>query len=324
MVLALVLANPPLRAEPGASGQGAEPQRVRLSDIAELEQLVELYMAGQYERCTKELGALLDPRGPAPFRDAGVIERGRLYLSSCALLAGNRETARAALKAALEANPLMSAPDSLTFPPPVVSLYLEVRDEVETLIAKREQEQLAELRRQAEEAALAERQRDEEERLLFKLASEETVVAHGSRVVASLPFGAGQFQNGATALGITFLASEVLLSATVITSAAIFSEYRTYQYAPGTTAQQRAGYDASATVAVTSTLLLLGVTALGIVEANLSFAPQRIVGIRTRKLPPELERKRPREPTPPPSGSSIRPILHVDDQGALFGVSGTF
>lgn len=301
----------------------------RLSDTAELDQLVELYMAGEYERCTAELSVFLDPKSRSPFRDAGAIERGRLYFASCSLLAGDRERARAALRAALEANPLMSAPDSLTFPPPVVSLFLEVRDEVEALIAKREQEHLAELRRQADEAALAERKKVEQEQLLYKLAAEETVIVQNTRVLAMLPFGAGQFQNGDETLGIVFAASELVLGVVLVASAARHAEvYGTavlyvdsYQSVPPSV---REAYTVSATLAVASTFALIGVTALGIVEANLNFRKEKVLGVRPRPLPPGLAPAPKQSPEASTRTIRLSPILAVDDKGGYLGVRGSF
>lgn len=310
-----------------APASSTSPPRTRLSDTAELDQLVELYMAGEYDRCTSELSVLLDPKSRAPFRDAGAIERGRLYFASCSLLAGDRERARAALRAALEANPLMSAPDSLTFPPPVVSLFLEVRDEVEALITKREQEQLAEFRRQAEAAAAAERKKQEKEQLLYKLASEETVVARQSRWLAMLPLGAGQFQNGDTTLGVVFLTSELLLGAALITSAALHADaYATsvlYSQAKQSIPDNvRQTYDVTATLAVASTFALVGVTALGIVEANLKFRPERVLGVRSRPLPPELQSSSRSEP----EARALRlvPEVAIHPAGGYLGLRGTF
>jgi hypothetical protein len=221
----------------------------------------------------------------------------------------------------------MSAPDSLTFPPPVVSLFLEVRDEVEALIAKREQEQLAELRRQAEAALAAERKKVEQEELLYKLASEETVVARQSRWVAMLPFGAGQFQNGDETLGVVFAVSEVVLGAALITSASLHAEaYSTavlyVEANQGVPADVRQSYDVTATLAVASTFALVGVTALGIVEANLKFRRERVLGVRPRPLPPGLE--------PPAHSDSLTkvprflPTVAVHGQGGYIGVIGHF
>src|SRR5690606_17697043 len=158
------------------------------------------------------------------FEDRGIIEKGPLYFASCALLDGHRTKSRRALRAALEENPLMPSPDSLTFPPPVVSLFLEVRDEVQQLIAEREKEQLLQLRRENELARRRAEQREYRERLLEKLAREESVVRQSSRPLATVPFGVGQFQNGHEEVGALFLVSETLLLGTAVPSGIILAD----------------------------------------------------------------------------------------------------
>ncbi len=265
--------------------EAAEPDP-RLSDSAELDQIVELYMAGQYDRCTEELEVLLDPQADVPFRNAGVIERARLYYASCSILAGRREPARRALRAALEANPLMPAPDSLTFPPPVVSLFLEVRDEVQQLVAEREQEQLEEMQRKAEAAERRAEARRERERRLRELAARETVVARNSRVIASLPFGAGQFQNGNTSLGAALLVTEAVLAASSLTGTVYYSELRAL--GPDAGSQLNTPMNISYQVSLISSVALLSVTALGILEAHVSYKRERVLQVRKRELPKEL------------------------------------
>ena len=88
----------------------------RLSDRGELDRIIELYLAGRYQPCAEQLGVFLDPKNPGGFEDEAVVERGRLYFASCSLLQGQHESARSALRKALEQNPLMQSPDSLTFP----------------------------------------------------------------------------------------------------------------------------------------------------------------------------------------------------------------
>lgn len=299
----------------------ADSNAPRLGDEAELDQVIELYMAGQYERCTSRLSTFLDSKGASPFRDAGVIERARLYYASCSILAGRREPARRALRSALEANPLMPAPDSLTFPPPVVSMFLEVRDEVEQLIAKREQEQLDEMQREAEaieQKAVMRRARDAE---LLRLASEETVVVESSRVIASLPFGAGQFQSGKPALGWTFLISEALLLGTAVTSGLIYSDLLRVGSDAGS--QVNAPLQASYDVMGVSTYALLSICALGIVEAHLTFKKERVVRVRPRALPADL-RDSEAAGTEQPRAVRLAPGVMVSPSGAHFSLTGRF
>lgn len=314
------------RQENSDDSEGEE--QVRLSDSAELDRIIELYMAGEYETCTNELSAFLDPSSDDAFDDSAIIERGRLYYASCALLSGRRERARATLREALEANPLMPSPDSLTFPPPLVSLFLEVRDEVQQLISAREEEQLAELRRKNREAETKARQRLRREAELVELAQEEAVIARNSRIVASLPFGAGQYQNGNKNLGHFFLVSEIVLVAGFATSAIVLSDLAAQRaasidgsgprLAPADFAQKR---DAAFTVAAASSWLLLGVASAGILEAHLSFKKERRLENRRRPLPAHL---RPEESVATDSSARVAPTFSVMPGGATIGLGGIF
>lgn len=302
---------------------GERDGEVRLSDRAELEQIIELYMAGQYADCSDQLADFLNPKGKAPFKDTRAIEQGRLYYASCTLLQGKRDVARRALRSALEENPLMHSPDSLTFPPPVVSLFLEVRDEVQQLITESEKEQVVRLRRENELARRRAEQRAYREREFEKLARKELVVAKNSRYLAAIPFGVGQFQNGNNVLGGALLAGESLLLVTAVSSGLILADL-TSKVAVGIEVEPynrrtRTAYD----TLTWSSWALLGTAALGILEAQLSFKPERKLGERKRKLPPELET----EPEPPRSQEDaleIEPSVSLAPSGAVFGLSGTF
>lgn len=309
-----------------AEGEAEEP---RLSDSAELDRVIELYMAGEYASCTRHLSVLLDPESTSRFRESVVVERGRLYFASCALLAGERDRAKQALVLALEDNPLMATPDSLTFPPPLVSLFLEARDDVQQLIAKREQEQLVELQKKAAEAeahALARRQREVE---LRRLAEQEVVVKRSSRWVASLPFGAGQFQAGKTEFGALMLTTQALALGTMAVSGLIYADL-------GAQAASRvelddesyiAARDLSYGVFAASSWTVLGLVAVGVLEAHLTFEPERVVGTRRRALPPELTEELGSVPKPAPAPAttlSVMPMFGPIPGGAFLGASGRF
>ncbi|GEM_PF-443533 len=301
----------------------------RLSDRAELDRIIELYMAGRYERCSAELLVFLERSNPRAFQERTVVERGRLYLASCSLLEGKRTQARSALHAALEQNPLMRSPDSLTFPPPVVSLFLEVRDEVQLLIAAREKEQVIRLRRENEEVKRRAEQREYREKELEKLAQEEIVVARNSRWIASVPFGAGQFQNGDRALGYTLAVSQGLLLATAVTSGIILRSLTT-QTSPDSSgaantpvsferinAQRDAAYSAMAW----SSWGLLGLAVLGIGEAHLNFEQERFYEKRKRDLPEDLR--------DPDSNEEVgrgnwSPQFSIGPRGGSLGLIGSF
>lgn len=98
-----------------------------------------------------------------------------------------------------------------------------------------------------------------------------------SRWVASLPFGAGQLQNGETELGIFFAASEAVLGAASIATVVMTNEL--------TSADVRGGYvditalnhriRALAMVNRISFAAWAALTGAGIAHAHVRFAPQR-------------------------------------------------
>lgn len=295
---------------------------LRLSDTAELDQLIELYMAGNYTQCSTELGVFLREDNPDRFTDPSVVERGRLYYATCALLLGDREQARLSLRAALEDNPLMPSPDSLTFPPPLVSLFLEVRDDVQQLIANREREQVLQLRRENEVARRKAEERRMREEQLAKLAAYESVVRVNSRFVAALPLGAGQFQNGHTALGTVFLVGQSVAIVSAITSLAISESIKNTgnsENADRHDQQMRALYQTMKW----STYSALGLYALSVLDAQLRFRPEIRLAARKRSLPPELKRE---ETAPPDVHSGMRwaPAVGVIKGGAFISAMGSF
>jgi hypothetical protein len=307
-----------------ASGSAARARA--LGDSAELDRVVEFYFSGQYDKCTDALSPLLEPGKVNAFTDPAVIERGRLYLATCALLSSHAEQAKSELRRALEANPLMTPPDSLTFPPPVLALFWEVREEVQALISKEEQEQVARLLRENAEAQARALERDRREQRLRTLASEQPVIAQNSRVIAWLPYGAGQYQNGDTTLGHVFLISESLFTVGAVVSASVL--LTDYAGSRGVIDESNhSQFQASYTVMTISTIALATSVALGILEANLSFQSERQLGVRKRELPKDLSLRVPQasESRPPAApASQILPYAAPQADGAVFGVVGRF
>lgn len=349
------------RAEEGAAAPADAPPR-RMSDAAELERVVELYLSGQYDACLEQFAGLLDVSKPTAFTDAPTLERGRLYSASCAVLSGRLDAARGFLKAALDANPLMPTPDSLTFPPPLVGLFLEVREEVQQLILARERDQVERLRKQAERVRAEEEARALRERELIRLAEQEEVRVRASRVIASLPFGAGQFQNGNSTLGTVLLVAEGALAVTAATSAAVllqlYSDELRQAYPPplpsedesgsssesSSTSVPRGTFTSADAATFRSTFMVMSISttafgvlaALGLLEAHLAFQEERVVERRRRPLGGRFEPASPRVGTEAPSTGraaaaspsagtffeSFRPLVAADGSG--FFVGGSF
>lgn len=305
-----------------------------MSDSAELERVVELYLSGQYQRCTDELARLLDDEAPEPFVDPNVIERARLYFASCAVLDNRALKARESLRQALEANPLMQQPDSLTFPPPVIQLFIEIREEFRAKIFEQEQEQVARLMRENEEARRRALARAERERQLVLLATEQPIVVQNSRLVASLPFGVGQYQNGDPTLGHVFLLSELAFAGTAITSGVILLDLYTQSAGREVPDTEKSKFDAAYTFMTIGSWGFLSAMTLGILEAHMSYKPERVVGTRLRPLPPSLaepgapapSETRPASPARSATTSELEvvPYAGPTTSGFQLGVVGVF
>lgn len=290
----------------------------RLSDAAELDRAVTMYLGGDYLACAAHLEDLLKPGAERPFQDPFLRERARLYYSTCLLFSDERERAREPLKDALRENPLMSPPDSLTFPPPLVSLFLEVRDEMQQLIKSEEENQLNVLRAEAAEARRRAEERRKRLEELERLAAQESVVVQTPRWLMNVPFGVGQFQNGDRALGITFLVSESVLAATALGSGLVlFDQYRQAAEQdpkrPLDTDELNRNTRAAYGTMMVASWGFLAVAVAGIIEANLSYVPER-KQTRERTLPRHLQGGKEAASWP-----GVSPL--VDPQGGNYGMT---
>jgi hypothetical protein len=314
-VLGTVLFAPPLRAQTTPRGPiAAEPPR--LNDTAELARVVSLYEAGKYGECADSLKHLLSSESPHPLHEVDVIENARIYHAACLIGIGQNQQADEPLRAAIRQNPQMKAPDSLLFPPQVIDRFLRVRETMFDVIRKAEDERVKraqELAAQQEARAKRERERVQG---LERLAQQETLITPRTRWLALVPFGVGQFQNDDKPLGYVFLTSEVLLAATTLTALGVETHLvlATSQVAkPDPSNGNR--IDNWKTALDYSSYAWLGVSLIGILEAQISFVPEQRQ-VRKRDLPPKLR--------PETSALRVLPNAVPVQGGAVFGVSGRF
>jgi hypothetical protein len=305
-----------ISAEPLAAQQATTPTQAgaapaRLNDTAELARVVSLYEAGKYGECADSLHALLSEGSARPLRNPDVVESARIYHAACLIGSGAPHLADEPLRAAIRQNPQMKPPDSLVFPPQVIDHFLRVRETMFDVIKKAEDERV----RQAEEAARRQEDRARRERVrvadLERLAQQETVVISKTRWLALVPFGTGQFQNGKDTLGYFFLTSEVILVASTLTTLGtethlVLLANRVKQEGKKPVLSTNDTLRNWYTALNYSSYAWLGVSIVGIVEAELSFVPEQR-RIQRRPLPLEL-----------------RPSAEVTPRGAVFGVSGRF
>lgn len=300
-----------------APGPRVAPARTtpRMSDEAELAQVVNLYEAGKYQQCAENLSRLLNPRAAEPLREPEIIATARIYHAACLIGSGRPDDANAPLRAAILADPQMKPPDSLVFPPPVVEQFLRVRETLHREIRRSELERVEIARKEAEDRALRAREKDARVLALEELASQEVITVRNRRWIALIPFGVGQFQNGNTELGWVFLASEVALGATALTSLAMQTHFTLE-------AQRLKNPNNNAVLETWNTLLdvsawgFVGVAALGIAQAQLAFVPETRE-VRRRPIPPRLRRT---------TDSSVRvtPTLRASETSWSLGLAGTF
>ena len=274
--------------DPAASGGGSE-RPDSLSDDAELARVVSLVEAAKYDQCVAELDRLLDPKGKRPLTDPTIVETARLYQATCYIGLGKPELADEPLRQAIRNNPQMRTPDSLLFPPRVIDRFITLKDSMIDELRAAETEAIEKARRQA-----AERQRDDNARWAYmlqleRLAREEVIVTKNRRWIAAVPFGVGQFQNGNNALGWVFFGTEAALGITALTALSVHTHLQTKV---DEAKERGASADPNVNQRLSdwhlalelSTYGMLGVAALGIAEAQLSFVPE-VRSVRERPMP---------------------------------------
>jgi hypothetical protein len=314
-VLGTVLFSSQLRAQTTPHGPIVS-DAPRLNDRAELARVVSLYDAGKYGECASSLKLLLSGDSAHPFHDLDVIESARIYHAACLIGSGQNQQADEPLRAAIRQNPQMKPPDSLVFPPQVIDRFLRVRETMFDVIRKAEDERV----KRAQELAAQQERRARRERArvagLERLAQEETLITPRTRWLALVPFGVGQFQNENKPLGFVFLTSEILLAASTLTALGVETHLvlATSQVDKPDPSNDSRIEDWKTALDV-SAYAWLGVSLIGIVEAQLSFVPEQRQ-VRKRALPPELR----------PETSSLRVLPNATPVpgGAVFGVVGRF
>ncbi len=260
----------------------------RADAVSDLEKAHNAYVAHKYDDAAARLRALLDPQA-GTLKDADNIADARMYLGASLLAQNKKADAEGVFEQLLRDKPDYQ-PDSLRVTLQAIDALVDVRsrmrEELASLQAERvrqAQEQKAKVDAERQKAALR-------LAMLEKLASEETVIQTNSRWLALLPFGVGQFQNGQTAVGWTFLATESLLVLGSVVGQLV-TIYNVNQMnaavASGSTTAE--GYHGRAEEAYRATDLFTAGFALvalaGIIHAQVTFVPEHVT-VRERPLPP--------------------------------------
>lgn len=259
--------------------------------------------AGQYEDAARRFSTMLDPAVPpceksAPKKsgrcrlsDKDLIERARAF-AAASLIALRRTTeADAHIERVLRENPSY-APNPAIFPQEVIDRFTEVRGRL-----RAELEEAARQKAEEERARLlaAQKIREDEEKWMAdiqRLAGEERIIAKNSRLLAIVPFGVGQFQNGDKGLGLFFAISQGVTGSASLVSASIYNYFisvdRNAKDPETNQPVDTVALDSSIQTVTTINRIAFGawaaLTLAGIVHAQLTFKPE-VATVRQRPLP---------------------------------------
>jgi tetratricopeptide (TPR) repeat protein len=276
------------------------------------------YLARNYAEAEERLRALVDAK--TGLKDLSLLSQARMYLAAVLLAQGKREAGAEAFEKLILEDPAFE-PDPLSFPGDVINTFFDVRAQLQEKIRQAAQNAA---RLEAEKRARAEEDRRRQEAWLAKvkqMATEEKITVHNSRVVALLPFGAGQFQNREPVLGWVFLASEAALVIGTMVTVPLFIYADGRKNGQGADLENKAQvYKERADTIQTVNLSLVGafaaVAITGIVQANLAYVPEVSV-IKKRELPPQARLVPMLAPVTRGEGSAA-------PQGGVVGLQGTF
>jgi hypothetical protein len=256
----------------------------RADPASDLEKAHNAYVARQYDEAESRLRALLDPK-TGTLTDPDSVADARMYLAAVLVAEKRTADASAVFERLLTDKPDYQ-PDSLRVTLEAVDAFTDAKTRMRDTLAAIQAEKV---RKAQDEKARADAESQRQAlrlAMLEKLAASEVIVERNSRLLALMPFGAGQLQNGQTALGWTLLVGEGLLVGGS-TVGAIVTAYDVGQSSSGDYGV-RDTYNRRAQVAAIVGDALAGgfvvVALAGIVHAQLTFVPERVT-TKAREIP---------------------------------------
>ncbi len=260
----------------------------RADAASDLEKAHNAYVARQYDEAEMRLRALLDAK-TSTLVDPDKIADARMYLAATLLAEKKNDEANSMLEQLLTERPDYQ-PDPLRVSLEAIDALTDARTRIRDKLAALQAEKV---RKAQEEKAKIESERVKQQirlQQLEQLAGTEIIEHPNSRLLAMVPFGAGQFQNGQTALGWTLLLSEGALAIGSGIGAGFWYYYVQKAQAPENVLDGTAhGYNSLAqTSSYVGDSLFAGfavLAAIGVIQAQLTFVPET-VETRKRPLPP--------------------------------------
>jgi tetratricopeptide (TPR) repeat protein len=282
--------RPPRVSVLGALGLGlalalglALPRAVRANDFDQFQSAREAYESLNYEHAADLFRGLV--ADAMPFDRRPLVLESRKYLAAAYMFLRRYSDAEAQFELLVQADHEYVL-DPLAFPDEVVVKFNEVKARAGEERARSEQQRAERETQERAQSEAVDRQQKQRLGRLYALAGTQTVEQRNSRLVAFMPFGAGQFQNGDDDLGMVLAVSQgVLLSTTVVTF--ILHESLRDEPPPAVPEDARLAESAFRITNQVSFGLLIGVAIAGIVDAQVRFQPGRVYE-RPRPLPPEL------------------------------------
>jgi hypothetical protein len=264
----------------------ALPSVARAGEIDDFQHAREAYAARDWPRAVQAFEALVGTEPPA-LHTALLIEESRKYLAAAYVFAGRPDAARIQFERLLASDTEYEI-DVDQFPEEVVELFTSVRDR---------------LHREADEAAAAAAaaaalaaERERSAQLLAIADSDVEASVETSRLLALVPFGAGQFQNGESDLGWLFFTTEALFGlgafGTLVAHQAIAGSFNPSDPSSGLRSPESRDRVNTALLATEITNWTCGglfaiFAIVGIIQSQVDFRSTRT--FRTRHhVPPEL------------------------------------
>jgi tetratricopeptide (TPR) repeat protein len=244
------------------------------------------YEGGEYQAAVERFTALLaaEPRNPV------IVNESLKLLGVSYLFVGDPAAAEAALLKLLTLSPDFEL-DPMLFPIEVIDFFTDVK--------ARNDERLAALARARATEEEARRKAEEKHRLaeIEKLKRNvylERSTEKRSWLVALLPLGAGQFQNGEPVKGALFLGGEVLLGAAAATTFGLHESLRDRAAEPFESAEDRESYERLEQGLRIANQVSLGalaaVAVAGIIDSAVRFERERVTWqpVEEREVPENL------------------------------------
>ncbi|HEY4122060.1 MAG TPA: hypothetical protein VGM56_29540, partial [Byssovorax sp.] len=206
----------------------ASARVARANDNTAFDAAQSAFDAGQYAQSEKAFGRLLDPTNP-PCSTTDPGQPCHLEAAEFIRLArAGRGAALVVIGRAAEADPLFEAlllddptwqPNEALFPEPALREFRVVKRRLQPTLDKLIQSRVTE---GSKHQIDVQRAKDDYGRWIANLeqqASQEHLFQKNSRLIALLPFGVGQFQNGDRNLGFVVLGAEAALGGGSIVAA---------------------------------------------------------------------------------------------------------